>query len=626
MVTEFVEEVVLKRLFLWVLAWVTLSISVARAAPYEIRHLEPMSWWVGMKHPELQLMVHAEGIAELIPALTYPGVSLISVQRSDSKNYLFINLMIDPRTKPGSFEIRFNRAGKTITRATYQLAARRKNSAARRGFDSGDAVYLIVPDRFANGDPKNDVQAEMPDSTDRGDPNARHGGDIRGMMDHLDYIKRLGFTMVWPTPLLENNQKRYSYHGYALTDYYQIDRRFGSNQDYKDYVTAANQLGLGVIQDIVVNHIGTGHWWLKDMPAKDWLNYPEARLLTNNQHTTVQDIHAAPEERRRFLDGWFVDSMPDMNQRNPLVARYLIQNTVWWIEYANLSGIREDTFSYAEPQFLARWSNHVLDEYPHLNIVGEEMNPNPHIVAYWQKGVKNRDGYRSGLPSLMDFPVSDLMPEVLNGEENDSSGWIKLYEMLANDFVYANPLNLMVFPDNHDRSRLYSLLHENLDLFKTALLFTATTRGIPQMLYGTEVLASSPIVRTDGLLRGDFPGGWQGDAVNAFSGLGLTARQAEVQAYVEKLFNWRKTNSAVMRGKLTHYIPQRGVYVYFRHDEKNTVMVVLNKSRQDMDLDLGRFTRFLGTTTKGQNVLTDETVTLQAPLKLQAGKSVAIAF
>ncbi len=600
--------------------------SLASAAPYEIRHLEPLSWWVGMKDPELQLMVHGENIAELVPEIHQPGITLVSTQRTGRANFLFLNLLISPDAAPGAFEIRFKRGDTVVTRATYRLAARRKDSAARRGFDASDAIYLIVPDRFANGNPANDSQPGLVERADRSNPTGRHGGDLQGMREHLGYIAGLGCTMIWPTPLLENNQARTSYHGYAITDCYHVDARFGTNEDYRDYVRAANERHLGVIQDIVLNHIGSGHWWMRDLPAADWLNHPQGFVPTNNQHTTVPDPHAAPEDREQFLDGWFAPTMPDLNQRNPLVARYLIQNTLWWIEYANLSGLREDTYSYADPGFLARWSNAVMAEYPQFNIVGEEMDTVPYLVAYWQKGVKNRDGYASGLPSVMDFPVVDLMPSVLNDEETYATGLICLYDAIAADFVYADPMKLMVFPDNHDRPRLYSRLHENLDLLETSLLFTATTRGIPQYFYGTEVLITSPVERNDGLLRADMPGGWPGDRVNAFTGAGLTPKQQEAQNYVRRLLNWRKTSSAVTSGKLLHYIPHQGLYVYFRYDEKQTVMVVLNKRRTDTDLDLSRFRRMLQTAQVGRNVLTGEPVDLTAPLHLKALKSVAISF
>ncbi len=603
-----------------------LSASWAEASPYQVQHVEPPNWWVGMRHAQVQVMVHGERLAELQPTVSYPGVRLLGVERTDNPNYLFINLQVERNTKPGTLEIALRRGDAVLARIPYRLEARRKDSAQRRGFDASDAVYLISPDRFANGDPSNDTVPGMPDKTDRGVPTARHGGDLKGMRAALDYVGDLGFTMIWPTPLLENNQDAYSYHGYALTDYYKIDARFGSNDDFRQFVAAANARGMGVIDDVVLNHIGNGHWWMRDLPAKDWLNYQNAPTLTNNQHSTVADIHAAPEERQRFLDGWFVSTMPDLNQRNPLLARYLIQNSLWWIEYANLSGIREDTFSYADTAFLKRWCREVLDEYQHLNIVGEEMDDHPHVVAYWQKGAKNQDGYDSGLPSLMDFPVVDAMPFVLNEPERSDSGFIKLYETIASDYLYANPMQLMVFPDNHDRPRIFSLLHENLDLLKTSLLFTATTRGIPQVYYGTEVLTRSPVERVDGLLRADMPGGWRGDAVDAFTGAGLTPAQHDAQEFVRKLFNWRKTSSAVKSGKLLHYLPQDGRYVYFRYDAHQTVMVVLNKATSDGTLDLNRFKAAIKGATRARDVITGAAVDLQAPLPMKAMTSMVIAW
>lgn len=592
----------------------------------DIHHIEPPNWWVGMKQSRVQIMVHGDGIADTQPVLQYPGVRLTSVERSDNPNYVFLNLDIATSTKPGQVSINFKQGKRTVSSITYRLEARRPQSAQRKSFSAADAIYLITPDRFANGDPGNDSIAGMPDKTDRSIPTARHGGDLLGMRQHLDYVRDLGFTMIWPTPLLENNQSAYSYHGYALTDYYKIDARFGSNDDFRHYVREANARGVGVIHDVVLNHIGDGHWWMKDMPAKDWLNDPESRELTNNQHTTMQDIHVAPEERERFLKGWFVPSMPDLNQNNPQVARYLIQNSIWWVEYAHLSGIREDTFSYADPQFLKQWCKALLDEYPHLNIVGEEMDDRPHMVAYWQKGARNRDGYDSGLPSVMDFPVVDAMPLVLTQKENYDSGLIKLYELIAADYLYADPMKLLVFPDNHDRPRIFAQLGENLNLLKTSLLFTATVRGIPQVFYGTEVLISSPKERNDGLLRADMPGGWSGDAVNAFTAKNLSAAQSEAQQFVRTLFNWRKTSSAIHNGKLLHYLPQDGRYVYFRYNAKETVMVILNKSDKAETINLQRFKAMIKQTQSGRNIMSGDTVNLQAPLLLPARTSVAIEW
>lgn len=597
----------------------------ASASPYQIQHVEPLNWWVGMKRTDLQVMVHGEKIAELEPTLTYAGVRVAGVERTNNPNYLFINLKISKQAKPGELKLQFKRGKEVVLSQPYRLEARRPQSAQRRSFDSSDAIYLLMPDRFSNGTTTNDV-AGMSEGANRSDPTKRHGGDLAGMQSHLDYIRDLGFTMIWPTPLLENNQPTYSYHGYSLTDYYKIDPRFGSNKDFRNYVAAANARGVGVIHDIVLNHIGTGHWWMQDLPAADWVNHGKTFLPTNNQHTVAQDIHVAPEEKARFFDGWFVETMPDLNQRNKLVARYLIQNTLWWIEYANLSGIREDTYSYSDPAFLNDWNRAVVEEYPNMNIVGEEMDARPHMVAYWQKGVVNRDGYRSELPTVMDFPLSDTAPLALTAPESSGQGLIKIYEILAADYLYADPMKLMVFPDNHDRPRVLAQVDNNVDLMKTNLILMATTRGIPQMFYGTEVMIGSPKQRDDGVLRADMPGGWAGDTVNAFTGAGLSAGQRDMQKFVRTIFNWRKTSSAVTQGKLTHYLPRDSSYVYFRHDDKKTVMVVLNKNPDQTELDLGRFAAVIKNARQAKNVLTGATVDLRAPLTLPAMTSVVLEW
>lgn len=597
----------------------------ASAAPYQIEHVEPMNWWIGMKRPDLQIMVHGEKIAELTPAATYPGVRIVGVERTDNPNYLFVNLNIGKDAKPGEIDLQFRRGKDVVAHHGYRLESRRTMSALRRSFDSSDAIYLIVPDRFANGSAANDV-AGMREGANRADPNKRHGGDLAGMRSQLDYIRDLGFTMIWPTPLLENNQPSYSYHGYSLTDYYKIDPRFGSNEDFRAYVAAANARGIGIIHDIVLNHIGTGHWWMQDLPARDWINHGKSFVPTNNQHTVVQDIHVAPEEKARFFDGWFVETMPDLNQRNKLVARYLIQNTLWWLEYANLSGIREDTYSYSDATFLNDWNRAVAEEYPHMNVVGEEMDARPHMVAYWQKGVVNRDGYRSELPTVMDFPLTDTAPEALTAPESNNQGLIKIYEVLAADYLYADPMKLMVFPDNHDRPRILAQVDNNVDLMKTDLILMATTRGIPQVFYGTEMLIGSPKQREDGVLRADMPGGWAGDKVNAFTGAGQTAAQRDMQHFVKTLFNWRKSSSAIIHGKLTHYLPRDSSYVYFRHDGKQTVMVVLNKNAGQTRLDLARFAGMIKGARSATNVLTGESVDLRSPLTLPAMTSLVLAW
>ncbi len=611
--------------FVFVMLIAFMSASSA-AKKFDIKHVEPLNWWVGMHHPELQLMVNGDNIASLTPSIRHPGVTLVSVEKTDNKNYLFINLHIADTTKPGDFTITFSQGNKAVVTTTYRLATRTKASANRSSFSARDVIYLVMPDRFANGTTKNDTNKNLVEVANRKISGGRHGGDIKGMQNHLDYISDMGFTMIWPTPLIENNQDAYSYHGYSATDHYHIDARFGTNEDYKKFVAAANSKGLGVIQDIVLNHIGTGHWWMKDLPAADWINYPKEFVATTHRRTTLHDIYAAPEDRQLFSDGWFVHTMPDLNQRNSFLATYLIQNSVWWIEYANLSGIREDTYSYSDKNFLAAWGKYILEEYPHFNTVGEEWTSNSAIVASWQKNKKNESGYVSYLPSLMDFPLHSAMRDAFTEDEAFDKGLIKLYETLANDFLYADPMNMVIFPDNHDTSRIFSALNSDIALFKTAMIFTATMRGIPQLFYGSEVLATSPKDRDDGAVRSDMPGGWNGDFINAFSGKGLTKQQNDTQRHLKKLLNWRKTNKAVHEGKLLHYVPEKSTYVYFRYTETQNVMVVINKNKQHSTLDLTRFNSILRDKLIGNNVLTGASVDLTKSLELNAMTSIIIEF
>jgi neopullulanase len=605
----------MKNKILWVLL---LLVSVrVQAATFEIQHLEPLNWWVGMKNPELQLLVHGPNISALTPDAAYPGVQLVSVERTDNANYLFINLRIEPAAKPGSLKLQFKQADKTLLVRDFKLLPRSPASRLRKGFSPADAIYLVVPDRFANGDPKNDAMPGLQETLNRDFSGGRHGGDIKGLAKNLDYIASMGFTMIWPTPFTENNQEAYSYHGYSVTDHYKIDARFGTNGEYKAMVAKANKKGLGIIQDIVLNHIGSGHWWMRDMPEKNWINFPDQYTETTHRRTTLHDIHAADDDREVFASGWFVKTMPDLNQRNPRLAKYLIQNTIWWIEYANLSGVREDTYSYADKAFLAHWGKAVMDEYPNFNIVGEEWTVNAAIVSSWQRGKRNDNGYVSYLPSLMDFPVHYALRDGLTEEEGQDKGLVKIYEAIANDFLYADPMNLVLFPDNHDTSRIFPALDNNLDLYKNAIVFFATTRGIPQFFYGSEVLKTSPKQRDDGAVRSDMPGGWKGDSINAFTGVGLSAPMREAQDFVRKVLQWRKSNSSIHLGSLLHYVPQKNTYVYFRTHDAKTVMVVLNKNSQDSSLDLARFTQGLRQAKRGKNILTGESMDLTKPIPLR---------
>lgn len=597
------------------LCWI---VSGAVAAPYEIKHLEPENWWVGMKYNHIELMVHGDNIGATQPVLNYPGVNIVSSEKADSANYLFVTLAIGGDAKPGKFPINFLLNGEQKSSFTYELRAREENSAQRVGFSPKDAIYLVTPDRFANGDPANDSMSGLIEQANRDYKGGRHGGDIAGMTKHLDYIASMGFTQIWPQPLTENNQPNYSYHGYAATNLYLVDARFGTNEEFKNFVQKAKQKGMGVIQDIVLNHIGSGHWWMADMPEKDWLNFPENYTETTHRRTTVQDPYAALADKELFTGGWFVPAMPDLNQRNPHVAKYLIQNTLWWIEYAGLAGVREDTYGYADEKFLSQWGKVVMDEYPQFNIVGEEWSGNPAVVSHWQRGKQNASGHVPHIPSMMDFPIHETLRTALVEEEGWDTGVIRLYEMLANDFLYPDPFNLVIFPDNHDTSRIYSWLNDDLDLFKMAMVYMATMRGIPQFYYGSEVLITSPRQRDDGIIRTDMPGGWKGDTKNAFTGKGLNVREKEAQAFVKTLLNWRKKSSVIHDGKLQHFAPVDGIYVYFRYLEDRAVMVAINKNKATKSLELKRFDERLAGKKNARDVMANKKITLNDSLSLPA--------
>lgn len=625
--------------------------------------VEPAFWWAGMQNPELQLMLYSRDLPSLPQQLKVDiqgkGIRLKGLEHTDNPHYLFINLDLS-QAEPQTFELVISNTQSgsknqtPLYRLPYTLQARAPDSRERQGFSNKDVIYLITPDRFANGNPSNDNQADMLEHTAPDNADGRHGGDIAGISQHLDYLAKLGVTQLWINPLLENNQAQYSYHGYSITDLYRVDPRFGSNEDYQALVAKAKKLGIGVIKDVVVNHIGSNHKWLKDLPSKDWLNNPaiiqtaitqpaknqtngpttaeNTPRYTSHRRTTVQDPYGAAQDKRDFVDGWFAETMPDLNQGNPKLATYLIQNSIWWVEYAGLSGIREDTYSYADKDFLAKWSKAVMEEYPNFNIVGEEWTANPITVSYWQKGKINPDGYTSDLPSLMDFPLYEKLIASLNEPEDWDTGFIKLYEMLANDVVYPSPSKLVLFEGNHDTNRLFSLVNENIDLYKMALTYVLTAKRIPQLFYGTEVLMTSPTEgRHDGVVRSDFPGGFANSKVNGFSGQGLTHTQLQAQEFVRTLLNYRKHSPALQTGDLLHFVPQDDVYVQFRclannaaptkqhachQADTDKVMVIYHKNDQPQQLDLTRFKSVLGNSAAAMSILTGDKIKLNQPLKL----------
>jgi len=589
----------------------------------KIKRVEPTNWWVGMQHNDIQIMVYGDKIAELTPKISSKEMVLQQTIHVPNPNYVFLNVHIPANAKPATVNIEFLRNGKTVERHPFQILKRKRSADEIVGFDASDAIYLITPDRFVNGDPSNDNVAGMREKVNRQNKGGRHGGDIKGMINSLDYIKDLGFTAIWLNPLLENDMEVYSYHGYSTTDYYKVDPRFGTNADYQNLAEVARSKGIKLIMDMIVNHCGSFHWWMEDMPSDDWINQWENMTYTNHRKTLLQDPYAAEVDKKVFTDGWFVETMPDLNQRNPLMATYLLQNSIWWVEFLGLSGIRMDTYPYPDMDYMAAWVNGMMKEYPDLNIVGEEWFEHPTIVSYWQKGKNNPNGYQSNLRSVMDFPIQMSMSKALNENEGWKTGWIGMYEMMAQDFLYPDPMNLVVFPDNHDMSRIFSQMNEDYDLYKMAISFVATTRGIPQYYYGTEILMKNGPKADHGIIRSDFPGGWKGDAKNAFTREGLTTQQKDAQNFITKLLRWRKTATAIHNGKLTHFLPKDGFYVYFRYNDTQKVMVVLNKNEKATALDLGHFSEIIGGNSMGVDVLSSKNYPLRKSIMVE-GKSALI--
>ena len=597
---------------------VVLNIFAGLCLFAQIQHVEPPFWWAGMKNPHLQVLIHGENIADYKVKAEYPGLSLKTVSRVQNPNYLFLDLELENNIKAGSFLITFSKDGKKEFDYEYQILQREKDASEVKGFDNSDVIYLLMPDRFANGDPSNDVVPSMKETDlDRNEPYGRHGGDIQGIIDHMDYFEEMGFTALWLNPVLENDQPDASYHGYAITDFYKVDPRFGDNELYKKLAEEADKRGIKLIMDMIFNHCGSEHWWMDDLPSDDWIHYYPDYKITNHRRTVNQDPYAAESDLKLMREGWFVPTMPDMNQENPFLAEYLIQNSIWWIEYLGLEGIRMDTYPYPNKYMLAEWCKRVMDEYPNFNIVGEEWTTNPVIISYWQKGKENYDGYEPHLPSVMDFPLQEAVSKGLTEEESWGTGLIRMYESLANDFIYPDPYNILIFPDNHDMPRFYMQMGMNNDLYKLGIIYFLTTRGIPQFLYGGEVLMTHTEGDSHGLIRKDFPGGWEGDKKNAFTGENLDEETLEMQNFFKTLLNWRKENPVIHTGKLTHYAPAENVYVYFRYNENKKVMVIINKNTEKYELNLERFRKHLGKTTKAFDVIDQKEILLDGKLMLE---------
>ncbi len=560
--------------------------------------VEPSNWWVGMEMNNIQLLVHAEDISTFQPELKYEGVEIVKVHKADSPNYLFLDLIISEKAKPGTFKIKFKKKKLKKVSFDFELKSRQKPAEDYIGFNHTDAIYLITPDRFANGNPKNDVVPTLKETkVNRDNGYARHGGDIQGIIDHLDYISGMGFTSIWSSPLLINDMNSSSYHGYAITDFYKVDPRFGDLELYKGLSQKASEKGIGLIMDMIANHCGSGHWWMEDLPFDNWLNFQEKHEsgkdipTTNHRRTTNQDPYASDIDTKLNNQGWFVKSMPDLNQKNPYLAKYIIQNSIWWVETLQLHGIRQDTYPYPDKAFMSDWAGAIMKEYPNFNIVGEEWTTNQLLVGYWQDGANNKDGYESNLRSTMDFPMQAKIVEALNDDDQVwGGGLVKVYELLANDFYYPEPKDIMIFADNHDMDRIFTQLDEDIDKTKMALGLIISLPRTPQIYYGTEILMDNSEKPGDhGLIRTDFPGGWSGDQINAFTGENLPSEKDDFQNFIKDILNFRKNSEAILDGKMIHFAPFDGVYAIFRIHDNQTVVSFLNTNKESTRINLSKF-------------------------------------
>ncbi|WP_407406084.1 glycoside hydrolase family 13 protein [Chryseobacterium sp.] len=593
----------------------SLLISTCVFSQKTLDRVEPAFWWKGMKNPELQILVYGKDIANSKIELS-DGITITGIQKVENPNYAFVTINTD-EVKTSKFKINIKKDSKIIDTYTYELKDRKPNSANRESFTSKDVMYLIMPDRFANGDPKNDSSKNLVEKANRSLPNGRHGGDLKGISDNLDYLQNLGVTALWLTPVNEDNEKVYSYHGYAQTDLYKIDERYGSNEDYVKLSQQLNQRKMMLVMDYVTNHWGISHWMIKDLPTKDWIhNFPggEKGFHRSNYKTTTQfDTNSTEIDKKYALDGWFDTTMPDINQNNPLVQKYLTQNAIWWIEYAELGGLRVDTYPYNDKEAMAKWAKAITTEYPRFNIVGEAWMSNPAFISYWQKDSKIGaiDGYNSNLPAVMDFPLFEELPKALSEEESWDKGMVKIYNSFASDFLYPDINNLLVFFENHDTPRFNEIFKNDPKSYKLAMSLISTVRGIPQLYYGSEVgLAGDKAKGGDADIRRDFPGGWAYDAQNAFNPASQTAEQKVYHDFTQKLLTWRKTKDVIHSGKTKHYVPENGVYAYFRYNEKESVMVILNNSDKEQKIDFKRFSENLKGISKGKDVISGKEISV----------------
>ncbi len=582
----------------------------------QIDKVEPPFWWSDMQHSDVQIMFYGKNIAQNDVSVSN-NIIIKGIQKTENPNYIFVT--IDTKNVVAQdFVFTFKNKNKSFTK-NYSLKARKENSRFRKSYDASDVIYLLMPDRFANGNTANDSDASVTEKYNREFPGGRHGGDIEGIIKNINYINELGATAVWSTPLCEDNDEKYSYHTYGQSDVYKIDPRYGTNADYLRMSQALHQRGMKNIMDYVTNHWGWKHWMINDLPTRDWIHQFPEFTNSNYRMTTQFDSNASKIDAEHCMDGWFVKSMPDLNQANPLVNNYLIQNAIWWIEYADLDGFRVDTYSYNDKQGISKWTKAITNEYPYFNIVGEVWMHNQAQMAYWQKDSKigALQSFNSHLPSVMDFTLHDAIGTVFNEDKASwDKGMIKIYENFTNDFLYPNPNNILVFLENHDTQR-FNQLYPDFKKYQMGMTLLATIRGIPQIYYGTEIGMAGNKDKGDADIRQDFPGGWNSDANNAFTATGRNKIQQQYFSFTSKLLNWRKNKSVIHTGKTTHYIPENNVYVYFRYNDIESVMVVINNSNEKQMFKTNRFQENIGNYKSGTDIFSNTNFDLKNDISIE---------
>lgn len=592
--------------------------SLSLAEDIKVTRVDPPYWFTLMNNSRLQLCVYGPNIAKCNVTINYPGVTLDKINAVENPNYLFLDLNIDMSTKPGVVQIRFTN-GKKYFNYSYELRSRILAINKAQGVNSSDLIYLIMPDRFANGDVTNDQIKNMNEQgVYRDSLIKRHGGDLKGIINNLPYVKFLGVTALWLTPVQENNQPFESYHGYAITDHYKIDPRLGDLDTYMQLVTTGHNVGIKTIFDVVLNHVGDQHWFIKDLPAKDWIHQWPEFTRTTYKDGTLMDLYAAESDKKLMSDGWFDKHMPDLNQKNPFLANYLIQNSIWWIETTGIDGFRVDTYAYTDLEFSKNWVKAIKYEYPKFSIFAETwVHGVPNQSFFTQNKMKDIS-FEGEVQGVTDFQLYYAINDALNQNFGWTEGVNRLYHTLTADYVYKDATNNVVFLDNHDLSRYYSSVKEDKNKWKMGLVFTMTTRGIPMLYYGTEILMKNYANANSSNVRDDFPGGWQTDSVNKFKMEGRTAEENEAHAFITKLANWRQNRPAIKTGKLMQYVPVDGVYVYFRYNKTQTIMVVMNSNDKEINLETKRFAERMSGFNAASEVTTNTNLSNLSEIKVPA--------